>query len=498
MNVNINKGNSVIAKKSDAVKGVSWSALELIFRDAFSFIIRLVLVRILLPEEFGLIGMAVVFTGLVQVINELGFGSALIQKKSSHLKDIHYQTVFWSTVGFSIFLFALMIIVIAPLGAIFYRESSLTNVIRMLSIPILLKPLVLVPRIKLTRDLNFKKLAIVNIVGSIVSGIISLILAILGFGVWAIAIQGTVQMLIIIPIIWIYVNWVPKLTFSFIVFKEIFSFGIFVLAKSVTVFIIGNIDYLFVGRLLNSYYVGIYTLAFTLTDLFRSHIMGILNKVMFPIYGRVQDDIKKISSYYLKVIRYNTAIIFPIMIGLFLVGEDFISIFYEDQWQAAVVPLKILSVAVMFHSLAGSSSTVLLGIGKVNLDFKVYILLSVFITIPLLYILIYFYGINGAAFTILIVKVIGLLITSILMKKTINTGLAKIWFSALPNFLGGIGIISSILIFNSKSNLDRLLLSVMIKIIIGIVVYLMIVLPFYKSELKEVIKYIKTKLRVIT
>lgn len=487
---NHNKGEKKTTK-SDAVKGVTWSALEIIFRDAFSFIIRLVLVRLILPEEFGLIGMAVVFTGLVQVINELGLGSALIQKKAEHLKDIHYQTAFWATTISSVILFIIMMGAVAPLGAQFYREPSLTNIVRVLSIPILLQPFILIPRIKLTRDLDFKKLAIINIIGSLVSGIIALVLALIGFGVWAIAIQGTIQILITIPIIWIFVSWTPKLVFSYLAFKEIFSFGIFVLAKNVTVFFIGNIDYLFVGRLLNSYYVGIYTLAFTLTDIFRRHIMGILNKVMFPIYGKIQDDPRKIGTYYLKVIRYNTAIIFPIMIGIYLVGEDFITIFFGVQWLDAVVPLKILSIAVMFHALGGSSSTVLTGLGKVNLDFKIYLLKTFLITIPLLYTLIYFWGIVGAAVAILIVKAVSVITTAIIMKINIDVGLIKIIKTALPNIIGSTSIIVAVSVFNLLDPFTSSILDFIMKIFVGFLFYVIATLPFYKTEFKDILKYIK-------
>ena len=163
--------------KISILKGVFWNSLQVIINKSFSFVIKLVLAKILFPEEFGIVGMALVFTSFVEVFNDLGFGAALIQRNTEDLRAEHYHTAFWTGIGWSMIMYQLMIFVVSPFASRFYNEPLLLQIIPILSLSILSSPLILVHKAQLTKDLNFKKIARIENISAITSGIASLALA---------------------------------------------------------------------------------------------------------------------------------------------------------------------------------------------------------------------------------------------------------------------------------------------------------------------------------
>lgn len=481
--------NRKASKKIAILKGTSWNALEILVRDGFKFLVQLILASLLLPEHFGIIGMAVVFTGLIQTINELGLGSALIQRKENALKEIHYYTAFWSTIIFSSFSFLIMVI-IAPLIAKFYNEPLLHSVVIVLSVPILLKPLTLIHRVKFIRKLEFKPIAIIESVASIIAGTTAIVMAFLGFGVWSIALQGIISALITIPLMWRATKWKPKVAFSKEAFKDIFSFGVFVLTKNLTIFLAGNIDYLIIGKLLGSYFLGVYSLAFSLTDIFRQKLMAVLNKVMFPVYSKVQNEPALAGRYYIEIVRYNTLVIFPIMAFMVSFAFPIITIFFGEKWIDSVFPLQILSLAVMFHVATGGYSTVLTGLGKVKLDFIIYLIQTFVITVPLIILGINMGGISGAAIAMLSSKMIQAVISSVLVRKYAEVKIYKLGLVTLPALIGSSSLVlTSMILMNYIKNVDNTVLLIIYAVIV-MVVYLLTITPFYRKEITRAYHWI--------
>lgn len=478
-------------QRSQILKATTWNIIAVLFRDGFRFIVRLILVRLILPEEFGLIGMAVVFTGLVETINELGLGAALIQRKESNLKEIHFNTAFWSTIIFNAISFLVMGLLIAPLVSNFYNEPLLKLIIIILCIPILLKPLALIHRVKLIRDIHFKPIAIIESIGSVVAGISGIIMALFGMGIWSIAFQGTVAALVTIPLMWIVKPWVPSRSFLWEAFKDIFNFGFFVLVKKLIVFFVGNIDYLIIGKLMGSYFVGIYTLAFTLTDIFRRQLMSIVNKVMFPVYSKVQHDPSLAGRYYLKVVKYNSLLIFPIMACMFAYANAFIILFFGEKWSEAILPLQMLSIAVMLHVATGSLSTVLSGMGKVKVDFTIYIIKTFVIIVPSLLIMINYWGIIGAGVAILVSKALSLIINIILAHRYVSVNKCEMIKTVIPATMGSLVIIAiSFLLRVAWKYPDNIWLLASYAFV-GLIAYAITVYPFIKNEIKGVINNAK-------
>src|SRR5690606_30155396 len=405
--------------KSLVVKGLFWSSVQLVVNTSFTFIIRLVLAKILFPEEFGLVGMATVLTGFIKVLNDLGIGAALVQRKDEELRREHFHTAFWTGVGWSVFLFLIMSFIVGPRAASFYEEPILKSLIPVLSLGILSSPVNLVHKAQLMRNMDFKKIAFIDNTANFVTGIIAIILAFWGAGVWSLVFNSVVSIVIAMPLYFRATKWYPSFIWDRLAFKQVFGFGVFTTGTSVVNYIIGNIDYLVIGKLISAEALGAYTFAFILTDTFRSRLMTVVNNVMYPVYGKKQSDPSSLKNYYLKIVNYNSVIIFPLMSCFIILGEPIVINIFGEKWSDSVMPLKLLSLSVMVHMMVNSNTSLIRGIGKPGLELKLQIFKAV-IFVPMLIVGIYKYGIIGAATAVLINKVIAVIIAQYTFNKLID------------------------------------------------------------------------------
>jgi O-antigen/teichoic acid export membrane protein len=476
------------SQKKNILSGVFWISIQVLINKSFGFIIKLVLARILFPDEFGLVGMALVFTSFVEVFNDLGFGAALIQRKSSKLNSSHFNTAFWTGVGWSLIIFQLMVFVVSPLAASFYNEPILKQIIPVISLGVLSSPINLVHKAKLLRALEFKKMAFIENVSSIASGTLSLVLALSGAGVWSLVFNALATFVIAIPLYFRATHRVPSLEWSKKAFKDIFGFGIYTTGTNLVNNLINKADYLLIGKLLSAGALGAYTLAFVLTDTFRSQLMSIMNKVMYPIYGKTQDDKSSMKRYYLNVVKYNSLIINPLMGVLFILGEPIILNFFGAKWVDTILPLQIISISVIFHMMVNSNTVLIRGMGKAKLEFMIQFLKAVFVFLPSISIGVYFYGIIGGAYAVLFNKIISVFIAQIYLKKLIDINYKDL-FNSLK-----VTLISLVLSIATGYTLFHLLnLYFLFTGIMMIAVYTGSVWLFMGAELKE--QYLEIKLR---
>lgn len=409
--------------------GIIWSSIQLIIQQSFSFIVKLVLARLLFPDDFGLVGMAVVFTSFVQVFNDLGIGAALIQRKEENLNSKHFHTSFWTGIIWSILLYIIIVLAVAPIAADFYDEPLLHQIIPILSIGVLASPINLVHKAQLTKAMDFKRIAIISNSCNIFSGVLSISLAFLGMGVWALVFNSVASIIIAIPLYFQATKWRPKLVWGKQEFKDIFGFGMYTTGTAVFNNLISKIDYLLIGKLMSASALGYYTFAFMLTDILRSQLMGVMNKVMYPVYGQKQDDIKSLKNYYLKVVRYNSLIVYPIMNIILFAGEPIIKIFFGNKWSESIVPLQILAISVMFHMMVSSNTALIRGLGKPKLELQLQLFKAIVLYTPLIYLGIYYYGLKGAALAILVTKALSVIIAQYFLKKLVNISLKDLYNS---------------------------------------------------------------------
>ncbi|WP_276481359.1 lipopolysaccharide biosynthesis protein [Paraflavitalea pollutisoli] len=401
------------------MSGMVWNAIQMVVSQGFTLLIRMVLAKLLFPEQFGIVGMALVFTNLVQMFNDIGIGAALVQKKEEELTENHYHTAFWTGVIWSVALYLIMAFLLGPFAAHFYEQPILASIIPIISIGILSSPVNLVQQAMLTKKMNFKRIAVINNYATIFSGVLSLALAFLGAGIWALVFNAVASFVITMPMFFRATGWRPKMVWNKQAFKEIFGFGAYTTGTNVVSYLMNNVDYFLIGKLLSAVPLGIYTLAFVLTDTFRGKLMAVINNVMYPLYSKKQDDPASVKKYYLKVIEYNSLVVYPIMLFFMVYGESFILNFFGEKWTDTIVPLKILSGSVMLHMLVNSNTVLIRGLGKAGLEMKLQ-LFKACIFIPTLSIGIYYYGIVGAAWAVLINKFIAVLIAQYTFNYLLN------------------------------------------------------------------------------
>lgn len=420
--------------------GVFWSVIEVVVKRALDFVVKLILARLLLPESFGVIGMATVFISFIQVFNDAGMGLAIIQKKNLKEKDLN--TVFWTNMIWSIFLFLLLSFVAAPIAADFYNEPILIKVVPILSISIITTALNTVHMAQLKRSLSFKKIALANNISSLIAGAIAIGMAFLNFGIWALIANSVIAYIITVPMFYKATKWLPKWEWDKESMKEILSFGLYTTGAKLISNLSSNADYLFIGKLMGASAVGAYTLAYMMTKQVSAQLTTMLDRVMYPFYSSIQDDLEKLKSYYLKMTGNLVLIVYPIMLTLFLFAETLVPLFFGDKWDETIEPLRILTLAIMVDVLTKGYNSLFRSIGMPKYEFKIRRITNLVIYLPLLITGIYLDGIVGAAWAVLTSGSINFFIHTNILKRHFNVRIKdiahqnyKVWFVCISLFL---------------------------------------------------------------
>lgn len=365
--------------KSKLINGVVWNTLEKILVKGASFIIGIVLARLLAPKDYGLLGMLAVFISISQVFIESGFAKALIQKKDCN--DVDYSTAFFTNIIISILVYMVMF-VIAPLVARFYEEPLLKDLLRVLSINFVLGSLNIVQRANLMVKVDFKSLAKINFWGTLFGGIIGIIMAYSGFGVWALVAQTIGSTLIMLLLFPIYSKWHPLWIFSKDSFKALFGFGSKLLASGVVSVVFNNISTIAIGKYYNSTQLGYYTRATQFSTFFSNVLYEVIGTVTFPVLSQLQDEEERMVALYKKSLFYTFFVTAPIMVMVALLAKPLVLVLLTDKWLPCVVLLQILCLARLFTPLSAINMNILNAIGRSDLFMKVD-----FIKVPLLLII---------------------------------------------------------------------------------------------------------------
>ncbi|MBS9525881.1 lipopolysaccharide biosynthesis protein [Litoribacter alkaliphilus] len=472
---------------SKIFSGVIWNVIQMVVNKSFAFVIKLVLARILLPEDFGVVGMAIVFISFIEVLNDVGIGAALIQRREEELRSAHFHTAFWTGVIWSVVIYLIISFIGGPLAAQFYDEPILSNLVPVLSLGVLSSPINLVHKAQLTRSMDFKKIALITNSSVIFSGVLSLILAFTGFGVWALVFNSVTTIIVAMPLYFKSTGWMPKLIWEREAFKDVFGFGIYTTGTKLANNFSNKIDYLIIGKLLSASALGVYTLAFVLTDTLKSQITTVLGNVMYPVYGKKQDDPKSIKKYFLFLIKYNSVVVYPIMVVFIILGEPIITDFFGEKWLDTVIPLKILSVSIIFTMMTNSVSALIRGLGYPSLEFKIQTFKAIFLYVPLIYVGILAYGVEGAAYAVLINKVFFVIISQYFLKKLIGITYFDLFFCLkVPVTAFSITMLFSYLLY------DVLYVNYYIIIVFILILYSGLIYILDKDELKNLMKKVKS------
>lgn len=350
------------------VKSVLWNSLEKFFVKGTSFIISIVLARILTPEDYGLIGMLTVFIALSTIFIESGFAKALIQKQER--TEVDFSTVFYFNLLIAVVIY-IILYASAPYVSSFYDAPILCPILRVLSLNIIVGSVNIVQRAKLMILMDFKVLAKINFLGTLLGGLGGITMAYAGVGVWALVGQTLITTITMAFLFFYFTKWTPLWSFSVASFKQLFRFGSRLLIAGSVATIFNNITTIAIGKIYKSNQLGFYTRASQFTEMIAWTINDILGTVTFPVLSELQNDREHMLLVYKKSLFYTSLIIFPIMILLAVLAQPLVVILLTDKWLPSVVLMQILCFARMLTPLSAINMNLLNAIGRSDLYMKI-------------------------------------------------------------------------------------------------------------------------------
>lgn len=394
-----------------------WSALEIAARYGVQFIAMLVLARLLTPADFGLIAMLLVFTTFAALLVDGGFGTALVQKQRT--TDNDETTVFLTSLGTAAVL-AVVLWAAAPVIAAFYSQPILTKLTRLLLFVLPLSALAAVPDALLTQRLDFRARANAEIIASLCSGVLAVVLALRGFGVWSLAWQAIVAIGMRAQLLWLFSGWRPRGRFDISSFRSLFRFGSFMLMANLLNTFSIRLQSLLIGRMFDSHALGYYTLAQNTEQAPAQFMSGVLNRVGLPVLSTVADHPAKLVGALRLSLRVAIFIFVPCMVGIAVVAHSLITVLYGSRWTPAAPLLSVLAIAAMFWPLHVLNLAAIGARGRSDLVFKLEIIKRM-VSIPLI-VAGSFYGVLAVAWAVLASNLFGVIVNTWYSHKLLNYG----------------------------------------------------------------------------
>ncbi len=379
--------------KQKTIKGLFWSGASQAGKQISQFIITAILARLLSPNDFGLLAMATVFINFGMIFSEMGISSALIQKQDTH--DRHFYSAFWLNVVVGVVL-TLIFIAISPLIAWFYKKPELQIILTVISVNYFISSFVVIQQTILTKEMDFKSLAIRDIIAIILSGGVGIFMAYHGFGVWSLVFQSVVFTLSNAILLWTLSSWRPKFQFAKSDIKDIFKFGANITGFNIVNYFARNIDQLLIGKFLGSQALGYYSLAYKILLYPLQFMSGVIVRVVFPAFSKLQNNIDKLRISYMKMIKFLSLITFPMIFVLYGISTEFILTIFGSKWAPVITLFKIFAFCGPFQSLITVNGTIYLSIGRSDVQFRMQLIGTLVTTICVIFGL--QYGVVGVAF----------------------------------------------------------------------------------------------------
>jgi O-antigen/teichoic acid export membrane protein len=342
-------------------------------REIIQFGVTIVLARLLSPNDYGLVGMSGTVLGFVQIFNTFGFRSAIIQKKE--ITDSHYSTAFWMTLAISTILY-LITLLASPLAAIFFKEPKLVGIMAVSALGFIITSLSTIQLAMLEKQLDFKKITIIELATAVTNGIVSISLALSGHGVWSLVWGSVAGQSVAIPLTWFLIRWTPALKFDRAAFNDLFTFGAHLTGATLVNYFARNADNLIIGRVLGSGALGYYALAYNLMLKPLQYVSSNLARVLFPALSAIRDDKEKTRQTYLKVVQAISILTFPMMTGLLFLAPDLIHAVYGAKWMPVVPIFQILCLLGAIQSIGTTVGIIYISQGRADLQLKYTLIFS--------------------------------------------------------------------------------------------------------------------------
>lgn len=430
----------MMSLKQKTVKGLSWSLIDQISNQGLTFIVSIILARILDPQEFGLIGSITIFIAISESFINSGFTNALIRKKDC--TDTDYSTIFYFNLIVGLFFFGILF-VSAPIISSFFEEVELTKIIRVLAFILIIDSLTIIQRTILVKQINFKLQTRISIIASTVSGTLALIIAFQGFGVWSLVVQQLSRQALFSFFLWLWNKWRPKLIFSWLSFKSLFGFGSKLLISGLIDTIYKNIYYLIIAKFFSTQELGYYTRAQQFKNLPSQNLNTIISRVSYPVLSSIQDDKVRLKLNYQRLIRSTMFITFILMLGMAAVAEPMIITLIGEKWRPSIIYLQMLCFVGMMYPLHALNLNMLQVSGRSDLFLRLEIIKKL-LAIPTILIGIY-WGIKVMIVGMIVNSIISYYLNSYWSGKFVEYSIKEQVADIMPSFL--LALIMSVSVF---------------------------------------------------
>jgi O-antigen/teichoic acid export membrane protein len=347
--------------------GVGWSASSRLVGQVASFALSVVLARLLTPADFGLLALTTVFTGFAALFADMGLGASIVHARQ--LEETHRSSVFWLNVAIGTAM-TCTLAALSPAIAIFFDQPRVKATVFALSFTFVLGSFGIVQRALLLRRMNFRALAIVDVVSVWLSGAVAVVLAFRGWGIWSLVVQGLVRATCSSVLLAALGGWRPRLHFRRASVTELFGYSANLAGFTFINYWIRNIDNLLIGKFFGPAALGLYTRAYATMLLPVSQITNVLGSVMFPAFAQIQHDPKRVKRAYLRAVSLIALVSFPAMFGLAAVAHDFILTVYGERWLRSAGLLHVLAIIGGLQSVESTVGWIYRSQGRTDALFR--------------------------------------------------------------------------------------------------------------------------------
>lgn len=465
-------------------KGVAWTAIENIASNGLSFLFGIILARLLSPSDYGILALPSIFFAVAQCFINCGFASALIRKPD--LNDSDLSTAFYFNILVGTFFYGLLFFASSWIAS-FYNTPALKDVLKVTALVLLFTPLCAVQSALLSRELNFRRMAIISILSNLVCGIVGIIMAFYGFGIWALVSQQVSASAVRTIMLWTMSSWKPRTKWSNDSFRYLWNYGSKLLASGLLDNIYNNIYPLVIGKFYTPEALGNYTRAQGFASLPSSNITGVLQKVTFPVLSSIQNEDERLASAYRRILKTSSFIVFPLMIGLSALADPFIRVLIGEQWKDCILLLQIICFNMMWWPVHSINLSLLTVKGRSDLFLKLEIfkkiigIIVMLVTIPM--------GIVAMCFGGIVISIFSLIINTFYTGKLIGVG----FFSQIKD-LFPILLISTFMYIACIAQTyiwENIYIQLIIGVGVGISVYLLLSYFFMRDNIENAFLLLK-------
>jgi len=463
-----------LKNSSTVINGVLWSAIDRIAIVGIQMLFEIILARLLLPFEYGLIGIVAIFLAIAQVFVDGGFMNALIQKQDR--TELDYSTVFYTSLLLSITIYTILFFS-APSIASFYNVPSLTAIVRVLGISIIINSLALVYRVKLSISMDFKIQAKLSVLSVLLSGFLGIFLAYHHHGVWSLVFQSICLYACNTIFLGLNLRWLPMLAFSKKSFDKLFGFGSKLLVAGLIQAIYSNSYSVLIGKVFSMRELGLYSKSSQFTLYPSSMMTNMLQRVLYPYLSQYQNDDSKLFELNKQYYTIIAMLFFPLFVGLGVLAEPFVRLLLSDTWIEAVPLIRILALTFLIYPFINVNMFVFQIKGMSSKFLWIEILTK--ITGIIILVVTIKYGIFIMCCGLLVQHLIQLIVTSYYSDKAMNSKLFSQLLVLFPMMI--VSIFSALIVFSAIQYFNKPVL----QLIIGIFIFVILYLTFYYYYMRE-------------